>query len=193
MDVTMILRHGKLLLFSVLFLSGCMTNYSIMLADEIAQDVIITDSKDKAEIRYKGPAIVTDETYNLITDDQYYRIRGWRNHKTGQLRHQLKVVISNPTGRFRKYKSATFDTGLQAKLSELRRYERCRAPGGRGGKSGFTECLHEQTLGIPITDETLRTLAEKGFTLQISSEDDHLSNIKVSSNYIKGYLQAVDS
>lgn len=182
----------KLLALCAIFLSGCMANYSTMPASEVAEAVIITDSKTEADIRYKGPAIVKEETFKLDTDTQYYRIRGWRNRKTSALRHQLKVVISNPTGRFRIYNSAIFDNGQQAQLKELRRYERCRAPGGRGGKGGFTECLHEQTLGIPLSDDALRGFSDKGFTLKISSEDGHLSHIKISSNYIQGYLKAVD-
>ena len=184
--------NKRLLPLLAILLSGCALNYYTMLPDEVAGAVIITDSKSEAEIRYKGPSIIKEETYKVVTDDQYYRLRGWRNRKTGTLKHQLKVIISNPTSRFRIYNSASFDNGQRAQLEELRRYERCRVPGSRAGKSGFTECLHEQTLGVLLTDEALRTYADRGFTLKISAEDGNLSHIKVPANYIQGYLQAVD-
>lgn len=188
------IRWRKKALFSILamFTSGCVSNYATMSANEITQAVNIRNIPKENQISYVGPTIIKEETLNLITDYHYYHLQSSHNLKNDVVKHLFNVRIANTTGRYRTYTSANFDNGDPAKLNELRRYERCRAPGGRGGKGAFTECFHEQTLGIPLTEDFLRAFAERGFTLQVDAKGGHKSYIKLPADYIQGYLKALE-
>ena len=187
--------HGvKIALYPILalFVSGCFSNYATMSANEITQAVKIKDMPKETQISYVGPTIIKEETLNLITDYHYYHLQSWRDRQTDSLRHQFTFRIANTTGRYRTYTAANFDNGQPAIMTELKKYERCRVPGSRGRKGGFTECFHEQTMGVPLTGDFLKAFADKGFTLQVAAKDGHKSYIKLSADYIQGYLNALE-
>ncbi len=192
MSLKMIFQGCKSLVFLMAFvISGCVINYATVSPDKVKEAVSISSITEKNMLHYVGPTVLKEETYDFTIDYNYYHLQSWRDLKTNALKHQFNVRIANTTGKYRTYTSARFDNDLQADLTELRRYERCRAPGGRGGKGGFTECFNEQTLGIALTEDFLKTHALRGFFLNVDAENGHQSRIHLTSNYIQGYLEAL--
>ena len=178
------------IIFAFIFLGGCanMTDYSRKSAVEIEKAVVVKDSDYDSHVKIFAPQLRSMKEMGLLTgyDYEYYSLRGWKDKKSGGFTNQLYITIMYKGG-WRFYQTASFEGGRQSDLTDINRdVVNCIAYETMG-----TICDYSETIGLLLSDAFLKEHETSGFTVRINSKSSHENILKVSGEYIKGYLKAI--
>ena len=169
-------------------LTGCVPNYAVMPADDVAKKITIKDSEFDSSINYVAPTLFNSKQRGLLTGYDYenFSLRGWKSKSGGNVTHQLYIDIKY-SSKWRYYQSASFENGKQQDLTIINReVVRCESYGSIG-----VLCDYRETFGISFTNEALNSLKETGFKVRGNSQSGHENILTVPANYIQGYLKAI--
>lgn len=118
-----------------------------------------------------------------IYDEQTVLLRGFKDKTAKTTTHQIYLVIRY-RGDWRYYTSASFIGGEQKLLKALKREVI--------GCSGRGSCILQETLGIEISEDALRT-GKGGINVRVNSKSGFANEIVIPQHYIVGYLLKSDA
>ncbi|HKH19544.1 MAG TPA: hypothetical protein VKB53_01305 [Gammaproteobacteria bacterium] len=166
-----------LLLIASVLLAACATPIEQQAPQSISSAVEVKDTAFDKDITYTGPVIYTSSGDN----DLQYLLRAWKNKKTDNTGYQLYIDVSYADADWRSYESASFTSGSTVNAATIDNDVYCGAYG----------CTYYETLGIPVTAAFLNRKSVTGFNVRLNSHSGQETFVKVSPNYIQGFMQAV--
>jgi len=147
--------------------------------------VVFKNSNFDSKIKFTGPEISNTKQMGLLSGYDYekYRIRGWKDKTTGEIRHQIYIQIKY-SGGWRFYRTASFDAGNQQSLVEIdHKVVSCYKYG----------CTLKETVGVAVDADFLFKHKRRDLHIRIDSKSGHENFINIPYNYTSGYLMAISN
>lgn len=172
-------RYALLLVVS-LGLVACANNdkkISSWEVNDVYQSTIATPNNSGGKT-YIGPSINTMDEANTY---EMFNLRSEQS-STGTKTYELQIHLTYYT-QMRNYDSASLINGPVSSFKVISREAGlCEARG----------CLFKELVSIKLTDAFLKENIKEGFQLSLSSKAGVSTVIYIPSQYLKGYLKAVD-
>jgi len=143
-----------------------------------APEVQVTTDQFSRDVTFLGPPQIINPFGGTIRS---YRLRSWVNKETKAVEHQLYVEISY-IGSWRWYVAAADDTAQELTVRQI----------ASNVSSCSFGCSLSETVGIALSDETLRRRAATGMQIKISSRSGDALIIDLSAVQIGLQLSAID-
>lgn len=190
----MLVLRLALLFPLILALGGCLGNdYANTSPEKLAAKISVKEDTLDNVLRFRAP--------NLSAGlDNTFQIRTTMDRENGYAAHVVYVkdpfFVANRGGYERDGR------GGSASESNFRNYYTARDSEGNrfkviSGRKSFdgcdsSFCYYEETFGIVIPDDYLRTKGTSGMALRASSEAGVYMDLKFSANYVAGVLLRAD-
>jgi hypothetical protein len=146
--------------------------------NDVYQSTIVTPDSASGLKVYIGPSINTMDGSNTY---EMFNLRSDVNTK-GVKTYELQVHLTY-FSQARNYDSASLLDGPASSFKVISREAGlCEAQG----------CMIKELVSIKVTDAFLKNNMSEGFQLTLSSKSGASTVVYIPSQYIKGYLKAVD-
>jgi hypothetical protein len=170
-----------LLLLVSIGLVACNNNDKVVSAwevNDVYQATMVSSSAVAGQKTYVGPPINTMDANNTY---EMFNLRSTQS-QTGVKTYELVVMLTYYS-QWRYYDSAVLGTSPATSFKVISR---------EAGVCEDRGCIFKELLSIELSDAFLKDRVKKGFQLTVSSKTGVNTDIFVPSQYIKGYLKAVD-
>lgn len=161
------------LIFLVTLMSGCVTTNS----EHPNQISSVEDDQFSKAITINGARLYINPFGGTFRS---WFIRSWVNKSTGNLSHQLYVVLRY-IGSWNFFSWASDDTAKSLNVQKIdSQIGNCM-----GG------CNFEEIVGIDLDDETLRSRVNSGYSIKLSAKSGDAIIINISPEQIRLQIEAV--
>ena len=154
-------------------LGGLFVNY-MEDSEKTSQNVTIDYDSFKKILSITGPSDTTN-------GDIFLRSSGNNNKERGLLLHQIYIITNKKKWHY--FDEAYDSEGKKLDLTVISRDV---------GNCGSYGCFLHESIGINLTDDELKQIENTGIAFKIYGKNKDGVSYKVSSKYIKGYLNAID-
>lgn len=166
-----------LLLIGSTLLAACATPIQQQAPQNISSAVKVKNTAFDKDITYTGPPV----TASTSDHDLQYLLRAWKSKGTGKAAYQLYVDLSYGGVDWRSYESASFANGSTVNALVIDSDVQCGPYG----------CTYYETVGISVPKALLDRKSVTGFTVRLNSQSGFENFVKVSPNYIAGFMAVV--
>lgn len=170
-------------------LGGCVSNFAEKPATEVRAAVKITYNRADGRINFLGPPLRTTVYNTQLSEYEYFtaHLRGWKDFSRAVADHQFYVDAHYSDAYLRLYRSAYFEGGPSASFTAIDN----RLHGCRLYHIMPILCDFEEVFAIALATELLERHRSTGLSVWINAQSGKKINIRLPSNYIQGYLDAV--
>ena len=170
-----------LLLLVSIGLVACNNNDKVVSTwevNDVYQATMVSSSAVAGQKTYVGPPINTMDEANTY---EMFNLRA-EQPKQGAKTYELLAQLTY-FSQWRYYDSAVLETSPATSFKVISR---------EAGVCEDRGCIFKELLSIQLSDAFLKDRVKNGFQLTVSSKTGVNTDIFVPSQYIKGYLKAVD-
>jgi hypothetical protein len=145
--------------------------------NDVYQSTIVTSNNTGGKT-YLGPSINTMDDSNTY---EMFNLRSIQNAQ-GEKSYELQIHLTY-FNQMRSYENARLINGTSLPVQVISKDAGlCEAKG----------CIYKELLSIKLSDNFLKQNVKDGIQLTVSSKAGVSTDIFVPSQYLKGYLKAVD-
>gem|GEM_PF-2442674 len=163
-----------------------LSSVSKLSASAIAKAVDIKNTEYDSDITYTAQGVVLPVKDAMsLKNSEYYQLVAIKDKANGDTSYVLRVNIKYFAADVKRYDTASDKTAKQFEVITVTpKVASCHV-------SGF--CDYVESVGISISKHYLDSHKSKGLDLRLTGATKDDLFIKVPANYIKGFLQAVNS
>ena len=151
-----------------------------------AEMVKVSNADSDGQIVFTGAEVFKIDKSGFFDDEsesQKYFLYGVKNNN-GVMKHKLGLSITYSSKNWRSYDSSNFcdkwrcDEDAQIEINLI---------STDASKCSDSNCEYREIMELSLSDEFLKSNAEKGFTLKVNSKKV-ATKVSIASSYVLGYL-----